>query len=108
MIKKLLNKLFCKRPIQQPALPITYGIHVFMREAGERLRHMEDRIRDLDRRITEMDDGQAQAVVTAKMEFETLTEAWKTGLQTQIHRNEEMIGEVVAALNQIENELKSP
>jgi len=100
MIKYLWNKIRRRQP-EPPIQPITYGIHVFMRQAGERLCRLEERMRAIEEQIRATGDGQAEAVVTAKMEFETLTEAWKTGLQNQIDRHEEMIGEIVGAVNQL-------
>lgn len=104
--------LFWRKKQKAPPLqPITYGIHVFMREAGERLlfleqrqRAFEERMLALEKQINEMDNGQGHAVVTAKMEFETLVEAWKTGLQTQINRHEEIITDMAGVIDQIVNE----
>jgi len=107
MIKYLWNKIRRRQP-EPPIQPITYGIHVFMRQAGERLcrlearqRATEERMLALEKRIDEMDDGTGQAVTAVRMEFETLVEAWKTSLQNQIDRHDVMLGEIVGAVNQL-------
>jgi hypothetical protein len=101
MIRNLLNKIRRKRePHPQPP-QINYSTFVFMRQAGERLCRLEEQLRAIEQKVADINAGQGEAVTTARMEFEMLIEANKTALQTQIDRHDEMIGEVVGVINQM-------
>jgi hypothetical protein len=115
MIRKLWNKIRGRSETppetpEPPIQPIDYGIHVFMRQGGERLlwleqrqRAFEERMLALEARLAEMDNGQGQAVTVVRMEFQTLTEAWKTSFQNQLDRHEEILVGLASEVEQLVN-----